>query len=110
MTKLKSFKVSGTNPDYYTFTFDVRASSCVIKEDDDKRTIILGEQSITFEPNYKLNTVEEVQVKDFEWVCNECNSPNLTSSVSEDEIQQELHSCVNCGCFEFHKRDLSLIK
>jgi len=45
-----------------------------------------------------------VPKQDFEWVCNECNSPNLTSSVSEDEIEQELHACINCGCFEMHKR------
>ena len=45
-----------------------------------------------------------VPKRDFEWVCNECNSPNLTSSVSEDEIEQELHACINCGCFEMHKR------
>jgi len=46
----------------------------------------------------------EVPKRDFEWVCNECNFPNLTSSVSEDEIEQELHACINCGCFEMHKR------
>ena len=46
----------------------------------------------------------EVLNRDFEWVCNECNFPNLTSSVSEDEIEQELHACINCGCFEMHKR------
>ena len=46
----------------------------------------------------------EVPKGDFEWVCNECNFPNLTSSVSEDEIEQELHACINCGCFEMHKR------
>ena len=51
------------------------------------------------------NTVlAEVPKRDFEWVCNECNFPNLTSSVSEDEIEMELHSCINCGCFEMHKR------
>lgn len=50
----------------------------------------------------------EVPKQGFEWVCNECNFPNLTSSVSEDEIEQELHSCINCGCFEMHKRHLPL--
>ena len=45
-----------------------------------------------------------VPERDFVWVCNECNSPNLTSSVSEDEIEQELHACINCGCVEMHKR------
>lgn len=48
--------------------------------------------------------VAVVRTRDFEWVCNECNFPNLTSSVSEEEIEQELHSCINCGCFEIHKR------
>jgi len=47
----------------------------------------------------------EIKEKDFEWVCNECNCPNLTSSVPESEIEMELHSCINCGCFEMHKRD-----
>jgi len=45
-----------------------------------------------------------VPKRDFEWVCNECNCSNLTSSVSEDEIEQELHACINCGCVEMHKR------
>lgn len=57
------------------------------------------------EPAIVGNTVlAEVPKRDFEWVCNECNFPNLTSSVSEDEIEMELHSCINCGCFEMHKR------
>lgn len=37
------------------------------------------------------------------WVCNECNFPNFTGSVSDIDIELELYSCVNCGCFEFHK-------
>lgn len=44
---------------------------------------------------------------DFEWVCNECDFSNLTSSVSEDEIKQELHSCIRCGGFEMHKKYFS---
>ena len=36
------------------------------------------------------------------WVCNECNYPNFTLAVSEEEIEQEYHSCINCGGFEFH--------
>lgn len=36
------------------------------------------------------------------WVCNECNFPNFTQSVSEKEIEMEILSCINCGCFEFH--------
>lgn len=37
-----------------------------------------------------------------QWVCNECNFPNFTQSVSQEEIEAELHTCINCGCFEFH--------
>jgi hypothetical protein len=55
-------------------------------------------------PTDANNVLAEVPKRDFEWVCNECNFPNLTSSVSEDEIEQELHACINCGCFEMHKR------
>ena len=36
------------------------------------------------------------------WVCNECNFPNFTTSVSEEEIEAELYACINCGGFEFH--------
>ena len=46
----------------------------------------------------------QVPKRDFEWVCNECNYPNFTSSVSDDEIEMELHACINCGGFEMHKR------
>lgn len=52
----------------------------------------------------------EVPKRDFEWVCNECNFPNLTSSVSEEEIEQELHACINCGCFEMHKRHFRITR
>lgn len=55
-------------------------------------------------PNIANAVLGAVPERDFEWVCNECNFPNLTSSVSEDEIEQELHGCINCGCFEMHKR------
>lgn len=51
------------------------------------------------------NTVlAEVPERKFEWVCNECNFANLTDSVPQDEIDAELHACINCGCFEMHKR------
>ena len=36
------------------------------------------------------------------WVCNECDFPNLTDSVPEIEIELELHACIKCGGFEFH--------
>jgi hypothetical protein len=49
------------------------------------------------------NVLSEVPKRDFVWVCNECNFKNLTSSVSEYEIEMELHACVNCGCREMHK-------
>ena len=42
----------------------------------------------------------------YEWVCNECNFPNFTGSIPESEIESEMHSCINCGCFEFHKRPI----
>jgi len=41
-------------------------------------------------------------MKEKQWVCNSCNFPNFTESVPEIEIEQELHSCINCGGFEFH--------
>ncbi len=37
-----------------------------------------------------------------QWVCNECNFPNFTQSVSEEDIELEQLSCINCGGFEFH--------
>jgi DNA-directed RNA polymerase subunit RPC12/RpoP len=40
---------------------------------------------------------------DYKWVCNECNAPNFTSSVSEEDIENEVLACINCGGFEFHK-------
>ena len=36
------------------------------------------------------------------WVCNECNTPNYTLSVSNYDIENELVSCIDCGCLEFH--------
>jgi len=27
-----------------------------------------------------------------QWICNECNFPNFTDSVTEEEIQQELYA------------------
>lgn len=36
------------------------------------------------------------------WVCNSCNFPNFTTSVSQAEIDAELHACIHCGGFEFH--------
>lgn len=43
--------------------------------------------------------------KDGNWVCNECNFPNYTSSVSQKDIEEEKLSCINCGGFEFHKQE-----
>lgn len=34
------------------------------------------------------------------WVCNECNAPNYTGSVSEDDLNWL--ACISCGCDEFH--------
>lgn len=61
-------------------------------------------ENMHFTANDTKPVLAEVPKRDFVWVCNECNFPNLTSSVSEDEIEQELHACINCGCFEMHKR------
>lgn len=35
------------------------------------------------------------------WVCNECGSRELTSSVSESDLRW--FACSECGCNEFHK-------
>ncbi len=49
----------------------------------------------------ELDKIEEI--KDEHWICNECNFKNFTMSVPEQEIELELHNCINCGGFEFHK-------
>jgi hypothetical protein len=54
--------------------------------------------------NLYIHKTKKQPEKDFQWVCNECDFANLTSSVSEQEIDLELHACVNCGCVEMHKR------
>lgn len=46
----------------------------------------------------KDNTIKIEKV----WVCNECNFPNFTDSIPQEEIDAELHSCIHCGGFEFH--------
>lgn len=61
-------------------------------------------ETLHFNKKQTIMKAEETQ-PDFEWVCNECNYPNFTSSVSEEEIDLELHTCINCGCFEMHKRN-----
>lgn len=47
---------------------------------------------------------EKEEKKDFTWICNQCGFENFTSSVPESEIEEEIHSCINCGGFEFHKK------
>jgi len=42
-------------------------------------------------------------MKDFVWVCNECDSHELTSAVLEDDL--EYLACTNCGCPDFHKEE-----
>lgn len=42
-------------------------------------------------------------MEDFNWVCNECDFANFTSSIGEDVIEQETFGCINCRGFEFHK-------
>lgn len=56
------------------------------------------------EPTTTLLGMNDKQ--DYEWVCNECNTANFTSAVSEEEIELEYHSCITCGAFEFHKRPI----
>lgn len=51
----------------------------------------------------ELNQIKNDKSKHFHWVCNECDFPNFTDSVSESEIEQELHACIQCGGFEMHK-------
>jgi len=63
-------------------------------------------EAIQFALNNSQSTpakVEEEKMKK-EWHCNACNFSNFTSSVSEQEIEQELHSCIHCGGFEFTLR------
>ncbi|MFA6204507.1 MAG: hypothetical protein WC710_15115 [Gallionella sp.] len=38
---------------------------------------------------------------DFSWQCNECGSDELTSSISEDDL--DWFACTNCGCPDFHR-------
>jgi len=52
---------------------------------------------------YSTALISNPNNTDFTWICNECNTSNLTSSVSEYEINKGSHSCINCGCMEFHK-------
>ncbi len=35
------------------------------------------------------------------WICNQCDSPQYTGSVSEEDIQRLV--CSDCGGDEFHK-------
>jgi hypothetical protein len=46
---------------------------------------------------------EKPQTHEWSWECNECGADELSSAVSEDDLQDEKHSCTNCGGFEFHK-------
>ena len=44
----------------------------------------------------------ETKSKELVWVCNQCGFANFTTSIPSHEIEAEMHSCVNCGGFEFH--------
>ena len=48
--------------------------------------------------------VQKAKGQDFMWICNECGSAELSSNVSEDDL--EYIACTNCGCNEFHKEDI----
>ena len=43
--------------------------------------------------------MEEITI----WVCNECDAPNYSDIISEEDMKNELLSCCDCGSFEFHK-------
>lgn len=42
-------------------------------------------------------------MKDFDWVCNECGSHELSDTVPEQDL--EYFSCSSCGCPDFHKEE-----
>ena len=50
-----------------------------------------------------LTETKPEKEKEQKWICNECNTPNFTPSVSEEDIEKEQMGCINCGGFEFHK-------
>lgn len=92
--------------------FNQKELSCIhtalrswIKDYYKENSLAWREKMILLEKVDKLLKLSS-DANDFEWVCNECNFPNFTSSVSEDEIELELHACINCGAFEFHKRPI----
>lgn len=59
--------------------------------------------SETYSAQIARKALKEFEKKKvFSWVCNECNTPNFTMSVSKDDIEDGKLSCVGCGCVEFH--------
>lgn len=60
----------------------------------------LGEINTICERLITPNKEEREEGK--QWICNSCNAPNFTQSVSQDEIDNETLSCISCGGFEFH--------
>ena len=44
--------------------------------------------------------------RDFQWICNECDFPNLTGAVPEEDVKSCRYSCVMCGCVEMHKEEI----
>jgi len=54
---------------------------------------------------YKFCKIEIKNDASSNWICNECNAESLPGSIPETEIDAEMHSCINCGGFEFHKND-----
>lgn len=49
----------------------------------------------------KAKAATEPEEDDWSWQCNECDSVEYSSSVSEDDLENL--SCGNCGANEFHK-------
>lgn len=54
-----------------------------------------------------LRTARDFSQLEFEfekggdWICNECNAKEYTSSISEEDILKL--QCSSCGCDEFHR-------
>lgn len=84
-----SSETEAHEPVAYHVTAGRRVSDGVQVVFDDNEILYAAPQPVKQEP------------VDFVWVCNECDSKELTSSVSEDSL--EYCACSSCGCNEFHK-------
>jgi len=95
-----SMEVSGPDGKKVTWLWDYANDKPRLKTEMNKEEIAASERA-------KWDQLAGLaKESSYEWVCNECNFPNFTGSIPESEIESELHSCINCGCFEFHKRPI----